>query len=127
MTAISQHKISMAIRWVARVVGLIVTLYFLFWYTFFTIGSGLADNIQIDANIIPPIAFGALVLVAYVLSWRREGLGGILFILGSIGIFILPAIISVINAKPVWNGPFFLFISAGHTLVYRCSSPEQCF
>lgn len=110
MTTNVQYKMATPVKWIARVIGLIASLYFLFWYTFFGIGSGLADHIPINANIIPPIVFGALVLVAYVVSWRHERFGGVLFILASIGVFIVPAFISIINAKPIWNGPLSLFI-----------------
>lgn len=107
--SLNQNKIAVTFRWFTRVVGLIATLYFLFWYVFFDIGSGLVDHIPVNANIISPILFGALVLVAYILSWWRERLGGILFILAAIGVFIVPATISTINAKPVWNGSFSLY------------------
>ena len=107
--SLNQNKIAVTFRWFTRVVGLIATLYFLFWYVFFDIGSGLVDHIPINADIISPILFGALVLVAYILSWWRERLSGILFILAAIGVFVIPAIISIINAKPVWNGGFSLY------------------
>jgi hypothetical protein len=110
ITSVSQNKIAVAFRWLARVIGLIAAVYFLFWYVFFDIGSGLVDHIPINADIISPIVFGALVLLAYILSWWRERLGGILFILSAIGVFIVPAMISTINAKLVWNGSFSLFV-----------------
>jgi hypothetical protein len=81
------------VRWAARVIGLIITIYFIFWYTIFNVGSVLIDShSQISANMLVPLGFGILVLAAYILSWRNERLGGILFILASIGTAVVEAV-----------------------------------
>jgi hypothetical protein len=96
-------------RWAVRIIGLISTIYFLFWYTFFSIGSSLGDLPgQVTTNMISPVVFGLLVLVAYVLSWRYERFGGLLFVLAAAGTFVVGAV----NGVRLGNGwfSFALFI-----------------
>jgi hypothetical protein len=76
-------------RWVTRVIALLVTVLFLFWYTIFGVGSVVTDlHGAITAAIIPAVVFGILVLTGYILSWWRESIGGILFILASFGVTV---------------------------------------
>jgi len=69
-------------KWVTRVIALFVTVLFLFWYTIFGVGSVVTDlHGAITADIITGVAFGILVLTGYILSWWRERIGGILFLI----------------------------------------------
>ena len=89
MATTSLHKVSTTMRWITRVIALIVTVLFLFWYTIFGVGSVVTDlHGAITADIIPGVAFGILVLTGYILSWWRERIGGILFILASFGVMV---------------------------------------
>ena len=103
-------------------IGLVITIYFIFWYTLFNIGSVLVDSHdQISANIAVPIGFGILVLVAYILSWRNERLGGILFVLASIGTVIIEAISGwslIIRSISSWLYLGFPLIIAGTLFLF---------
>jgi hypothetical protein len=89
MATTTLHKVSTIMRWVTRGIALIVTLLFLFWYTIFGVGSVVTDlHGAVTADIIPGVAFGILVLTGYILSWWRERIGGILFILASLGVTV---------------------------------------
>lgn len=93
MAPISLHKVATVVRWTARVIALLITPFFLFWYTLFGVGSIITDlHGAITANIILPIALGILVLAGCVLSWWWERLGGMLFILASVALAVGPLI-----------------------------------
>jgi hypothetical protein len=84
MTGKNLHKTLVAVRWTARIIALLFTINFLFWNTFFAIGSAVVDlHGAITPVIILPVALGVLVLAAEIISWRKERIGGILFILSS--------------------------------------------
>ena len=116
------YKRQTVVRWAARVTALIFTLFFFFWNTVYAVGSIVTDlRGAITTDIIIPIALGLLVLAAYVLSWWRERLGGMLFIVVSItfgviylisGLFGLPirSVTNMLSGGEI--GPFW---------VYRCS------
>ena len=75
-------KLATVIRWAARVIALLFTINFFFWNTFFAVGSVVVDlHGEITPVIIVPIAMGIVVLAAEIISWWKERLGGILFIL----------------------------------------------
>jgi hypothetical protein len=84
MAAKHGHKTASIIRWTARVLALFFTISFFFWNTIFVVGSVVTDlHGAITADLILPVALGILVLAADVMSWWRERLGGILFIVVS--------------------------------------------
>lgn len=93
------------IRLVARVIGPLATVNFLFWYLYFSF-----DPIM-PGQIILAIVFGIVVLSGCIVSWWHELLGGILFILGAVGIFVVPAFFNIV-AEPVWNESFLLFVTS---------------
>ncbi len=89
MNTTSLHKASTTMRWITRGIALLVTILFLFWYTIFGVGSIVVDlHGAITSDIIPGIALGILVLTGYILSWWRERIGGVLFILVSVGVAV---------------------------------------
>jgi hypothetical protein len=82
MAGKSLHKTTVLVRWTARIIALLFTINFLFWNTFFAIGSAVVDlHGAITPIIILPLALGVLVLAAEIISWWKERLGGILFII----------------------------------------------
>jgi hypothetical protein len=111
MNTTSLHKASTTMRWVTRGIALLVTILFLFWYTIFGVGSIVVDlHGAITADIIPGVVFGILVLTGYILSWWRERIGGVLFILASVGVTVagvvnlsqhLPAGWSMLQSIPI--------------------------
>jgi hypothetical protein len=78
-----------ALRLITRILALLITIWFLFWYTVFGIGSVVTDlHGRVTTAIIPEIIFGIVILTAYAFSWRREDIGGILFIIASFGVTV---------------------------------------
>jgi hypothetical protein len=54
-------------------------------YTIQPVREVISDlHIQITADLLLAVAFGFLVLLAYIVSWRRERIGALLFLLASI-------------------------------------------
>lgn len=89
MAAGETNKTARIIRLTARIIALPVMLFFLFWFTFFAAGSILTDlHGAITTDLILPVAFGIFVLAAYIASWLRERVGGILFVLVSFALAI---------------------------------------
>jgi hypothetical protein len=77
------------LRWITRILALVLTVWFLFWYTVFGIGSVVTDlHGRITPIIIPEIAFGIVLLTAYIISWWKENIGGILYVVASLGVTI---------------------------------------
>ena len=90
MTGKSQHKTTVLVRWTARIIALLFSIIFFFWNTVFAVGSVMADlHGAITGYIALPIALGILVLAAEIVSWRRERIGGILFIMLSAAYFLI--------------------------------------
>lgn len=93
MKAKGARQHTAGLRWITRAVALVVTLYFLFWYSIFGALSILTDsNGVIKWQVFHPIVLGALVLTGFTLCWRRERMGGILFVLASIGVLVGPLV-----------------------------------
>jgi hypothetical protein len=104
MTSKETNKTAKIIRLTARIIALPVTLFFLFWFTFFAAGSILTDlHGTITTDLVPPVISGILVLAAYTMSWRRERVGGILFVLVSaaLGIYVLVSRLSAVHIVSV--------------------------
>ena len=90
MTDKSNRKTILAVRWTARIIALLFSIIFFFWNTVFAVGSVMVDlHGAISGYIVLPIALGILVLAAEILSWRRERIGGILFIVLSAAYFLI--------------------------------------
>ena len=112
MAAKHDHKTASIIRWTARVLALFFTISFFFWNTIFTVGSVVTDlHGAITAYVILPIVLGILVLAADVVSWWRERLGGILFILTSAAYVVILLIngwsgVHIISMTNVIKGVF---------------------
>ncbi len=86
MAAISLHKASTPMRWVARVIALPIAILFLIITILYVVQLGSIEtklHRAITLNMIISIVPGILVLAGYALSWWRERIGGILFILAS--------------------------------------------
>ena len=106
MASTRQHQTVTVVRWTARVLALIFTLVFFFWDTVYAVGSIMTDlHGAITTDIIIPIALGILVLAAYFLSWWRERLGGMLFILVSVtfGVIHLISGLSGLHIRSITN------------------------
>jgi hypothetical protein len=104
MTAQETNKTARIIRLTARIIALPVTLFFLFWFTFFAAGSILTDlHGSITADLIPPVISGILVLAACIMSWLKERIGGIIFILVSLALamYVLVSRLSAVHIVPV--------------------------
>jgi hypothetical protein len=89
MAITSLQKVSTPVRWIARVASLLIAILFLIIV--------IINAVQIvpyvtrlhgaiNFNMIVTIVPGILVLAGYALSWRREWIGGILFILAAFAI-----------------------------------------
>jgi len=106
MAAKHGHKTASIIRWTARVLALFFTISFFFWNTIFVVGSVVTDlHGAITADLILPVALGILVLAADVMSWWRERLGGILFI-------VVSAAYAVILLITRWTGVRIISMSS---------------
>ena len=106
MAAKHGHKTASIIRWTARVLALFFTISFFFWNTIFVVGSVVTDlHGAITADLILPVALGILVLAADVMSWWRERLGGILFI-------VVSAAYAVILLITRWSGVRIISMSS---------------
>ena len=85
MAAAKTPKSANIIRWVPRIIGLPVSLFLFFVYAIDPVREVISDlHIQITANLLLAVAFGFLVLLAYMVSWRWERVGALLFLLASI-------------------------------------------
>jgi hypothetical protein len=85
MAAAKTPKSANIIRWVARIIGMPVSLLLFLGYTIQPVREVISDlHIQITADLLLAVAFGFLVLLAYIVSWRRERIGALLFLLASI-------------------------------------------
>ena len=85
MAAAKKPKSANTIRWVARIIGLPVSLLLFFVYVINPIREVVSDlHVPISANLTLAVAFGFLVLLAYIVSWRWERLAGMVYILASI-------------------------------------------
>jgi len=85
MAAAKTPKSANIIRRVARIIGLPVSLLLFFVYAINPVREVVSDlHIEVTANLLLAVAFGFLVLLAYIVSWRRERLGALLFLLASI-------------------------------------------
>jgi hypothetical protein len=92
VTAHPDHSLSI-VRLVARITASLVTLFFLLLYVWIGTSSALYDlHGAVNPQIILTIVLGAVVLAGYILSWRRERAGGILFIVASAGATLAPLI-----------------------------------
>ena len=106
MAAKHGHKTVSIIRWTARILALFFTISFFFWNTIFVVGSVVTDlHGAITADLILPVALGILVLAADVVSWWRERLGGILFI-------VVSAAYAVILLITRWTGVRIISMSS---------------
>jgi hypothetical protein len=112
MAAKHGHKTVSIIRWTARILALFFTISFFFWNTIFVVGSVVTDlHGAITADLILPVALGILVLAADAVSWWRERLGGILFILISAAYVVILLIngwsgVHIISMTSVIKGVF---------------------
>ena len=85
MAAAKTLKSANVIRGVARIIGLPGSLLLFFVYAINPVREVVSDlHIEVTANLLLAVAFGFLVLLAYIVSWRRERLGALLFLLASI-------------------------------------------
>ena len=85
MTAAKTPKSANIIRWVARIIGLPVSLLLFLGYTIQPVREVISDlHLKVTADLLLAVAFGFLVLLAYIVSWRRERVGALLFLLASI-------------------------------------------
>jgi len=108
----NQHISVMIIRRVARVLSIIATLFVLFYVQ---LGIGLLYNditFILDARFFLPVILGILALAAFIISWWKERLGGILFIITFLLVIIFPFIFSLIEHQPL-RGSFFEYIFLG--------------
>lgn len=87
MSATNRQRLAKIIRVVARVLGLLVTVLYLFILI-------VAINLQAQSHAVPEMVGGVLVLAACVISWWRVRLAGILLILISIGIGVFVSIVT---------------------------------
>jgi hypothetical protein len=71
MAAAKTPKSANIIRWVARIIGMPVSLLLFLGYTIQPVREVISD-------------LHILVLLAYIVSWRRERIGALLFLLASI-------------------------------------------
>jgi len=112
MAAKHGHKTVSIIRWTARILALFFTISFFFWNTIFVVGSVVTDlHGAITADLILPVALGILVLAADAVSWWRERLGGILFIVVSAAYAVILLItrwpgVRIISMSSVIQGVF---------------------
>ena len=112
MAAKHGHKTVSIIRWTARILALFFTISFFFWNTIFVVGSVVTDlHGAITADLILPVALGILVLAADAVSWWRERLGGILFIVVSAAYAVILLItrwpgVRIISMSSVIKGVF---------------------
>ena len=85
MAAAKTPKSANIIRWVPRIIGLPVSLFLFFVYAIDPVREVVSDlHVPISANLTLAVVFGFLVLLAYMVSWRWERVGALLFLLASI-------------------------------------------
>jgi glucan phosphoethanolaminetransferase (alkaline phosphatase superfamily) len=85
MAAVKTPKSANTIRWVTRIIGLPVSLLLFLGYTFQPVREVVSDlHTEVTANLLLAVAFGFLVLLAYMVSWRWERVGALLFLLASV-------------------------------------------
>lgn len=102
MVATVINGISRALKWITRCIVLLVTIFFLFFYTLFALGPTLSYG-GITADILPPVVFGLMVLAGFILSWRREGIAGILFITTSVGVTVAGIVNTWLHLPDGWT------------------------
>jgi len=85
MAVTKTRKSADIIRWVARIIGTPVSLLLFFIYTIEPVREVVSDlHVPISANLTLAVAFGFLVLIACIMSWRWERWAGMVYILASI-------------------------------------------
>ena len=114
MSSTKQQR-TQGIRWAARIIGLVITAFFLVFLIGETIMSIQAEGFKFDVGslflIVPVIA-----LAGYIVSWWREQLGGSLLILASIAFGIFPSMRAGWSMRELlqgWLMPGSLFCIAG--------------
>jgi hypothetical protein len=111
------YKASTVIRNTARIIGLPVTFALFYLFTIMNISelffiriqhplANMPVHIPITVHALTNIAFGILVLSAYIIAWWKERLGGLLFVLASIFVVVLQIVLLIENSR-VYQVPGF--------------------
>ena len=99
MSGTSRQLLAKRMRWAARIIGLVLLVFFLLFLIGETITSIQAEGFKFDPDSLFVIVPTVIALAAYIVSWWQEGVGGSLLILVSIAIGILPSV----SARPPWS------------------------
>ena len=99
MSTTKQQRIQKRIRWAARIIGLVITVFLLMFLIGETIMSIQAEGLKFDVEGLFIVVPALVALAGYIVSWWRERAGGLLLILVSITFGVLPSI----SAQPPWS------------------------
>jgi hypothetical protein len=92
MSATKQQRLAKRMRLAARVIGVVITTFFLLFLIGETITSIQAEGFKFDAESLFVVVPAVIALAGYIVSWWRERVGGSLLILVSIAFGILPSV-----------------------------------
>lgn len=92
MTVTESNRASVIIRWVARIIGLIILVLFLMVLIGETVTSIQDEGFKFDAESLYIILPVLVAITAYILSWWYKTIGGSLLIAVSIIFGVLPSI-----------------------------------
>ena len=103
MTATNQNRLAKRIRWAARIIGLVITVFLLMLLIGETVTSIQAEGFKFDAESLFVVVPAVIALAGYIVSWWRELVGGSLLILVSIAFGIFPSVSAQQHQVPGWS------------------------
>ena len=102
-----------SLLWTARILGLIILLFFLYFLIVYVLGIGHeAMSISTTTEVLTFVGFPICTVIGLALAWRYEGIGGALTVLGNLVLLILrPELFSRIYlVVPLIPGILFIWI-----------------
>ena len=88
-----QKKITGIIRWIARIWGSIILLFFLFMVGAHIVGSFTGteqgEGFRSTVELLSFLFFPVSIMIGLAIAWWREGLGGTIVLIGMVGFHVL--------------------------------------